>query len=166
MAIGLAGCSSGGGGPTASAPPAEATSTTSPAATASAAAREECSLGDTSSGSTNVGILRRTLTLRGENVAGLSGDAVVARWGQLVREIGKASDDLQRPVRVTTFGNARDAAAKAAALDPRWEQLHRGLSAYAAYLGCEFARPTDAEVKGWFEDIRLGCERARAARGP
>ena len=166
MAIALAGCSSDGaerGSP----PPAEATSTTtSPAAVASAAAREACSLGDTSSGSTNVGILRRALTLRGENVAGLNNDAVIARWRQLSDQIGKAADDLQRQAAVMTYGEAKDAAAKAAALDPRWEQLHRGLSAYAAYLGSQFARPSDAEVKGWFEGIRLGCERARAAPGP
>jgi hypothetical protein len=50
--------------------------------------------------------------------------------------------------------------------EAQWGQLHSGLSGYADYLGSEFASPTDAETKGWFEDIRLGCERARALGGP
>lgn len=163
MAIALAGCSSEGGSPAASQ---AATTTTSAADAALVAAKEACALGDTSSEKTTALLHRETLRLAGENVEGLSDEAVLARWTQLFRQMGKAFDDLQKRAYRMTFAKARDAAARAGGLDARWGQLHRGLSGYANYLGSEFASPTDAETKGWFEDIRLGCEQARALGGP
>ncbi len=163
LTLALAACSSGGAGPAAVV---GTTSTTSAAAEALAAAKEACLLGDTSSTKASFDLYRTALALRGESTAGLSDDAVLARWSQVATQLGRASDSLLRQAAIQNYGKARDAAAGAAALDPRWEQLHRGLSAYAAYHESEFARPTDAETKAWFEDIRLGCERARALSGP
>jgi hypothetical protein len=153
----MAGCSAGS-----SAPPAT-TPTTSTTSAALDAAREACQQGDTTSANTTASVQRLALGLAGVSTTGLSNEAVAERWVRLLQQPGNVdTSDLNRRAAAQVYGGAAAAAARAAALDPRWNDLHRGLSAYAAYW-VNRSSPSDAESKRWFEDIRLGCERARAA---
>jgi hypothetical protein len=156
---GLCGCSAGSSAPAATTP------TTSTTSAALDAAREACRQGDTTSANTTAAIQRIALGLTGVSTIGLSNEAVDERWVRFLQQPGNIdTSDLNRRAAAQVYGGAAAAAARAAALDPRWGDLHRGLSAYAAFW-VNRSRPSDAESKGWFEDIRLGCERARAA-GP
>lgn len=164
LALVTAGCAGSSSPSTAPSVPSSTTSTTSVADVALAAAKEACRLGANTR--TGVDTLRTALALRGEDASGLSNEAVVQRWGQIQRQIGEdAAYALQERADVQESSGAAEAAAKAAALDPRWEQLHRGLSNYATYVRGRGRGANPSGLDRWLEDIRLGCERVRALGG-
>lgn len=106
------------------------------------------------------------MALRGEDASGLTNDAVLERWAQVMRQMGEpAAFDLLRVAEIQEADDAASAAAKAAALDPRWEQLHQGLSNYASYARGRGRGASPAGLDRWTEDIRRGCERVRALAG-
>lgn len=158
---GCLGSSSPSSTPTTLAP---TTSTTSASDAAIVAAKEACRLGgDKRNG---VDSLRTALALRGESPSAMTDDAVIRRWRQLVDQLGpEATDALMQRGDTQDASGAAAAAAKAAALDPRWEQLHRGLSNYATYVAGRGRGASSTGIDRWFEDIRLGCERVRALGG-
>jgi hypothetical protein len=142
-----------------------AESTTTLPDAALAAAAEACRFGD---GATRTGVdtLRTALERRGERTASMSNDAVIRRWLAVVDEIGDdAADELQRAAAASDYRRATEAAARAAALDSRWDKLHRGLSEYTSYLESPLPPSSGDEVKAWFTDVRVACERVRALSG-
>lgn len=163
-ALALSACS-GSSEPRAAPASTSGTPTTSTSEVALASAKEACRLG--SGTRTGVDSLRTALALRGEDTSGLTNDAVLQRWVQLMRQTGDAAAfDLLRTAEIQDADDAADATAGAAALDPRWEQLHQGLSNYASYARGRGRGASPAGLDRWTEDIRLGCERVRALASP
>ena len=163
VAVVTSGCS-GSSSPSAAPTTLATTSTTSASDAALMAATEACRLGGVKRN--GVDSLRTALALRGESPSAMTDDAVIRRWRQLVDQLGpEATDALMQRGDAQDASGAAAAAAKAAALDPRWEQLHRGLSNYATYVAGRGRGASSTGIDRWFEDIRLGCERARALGG-
>lgn len=115
---------------------------------------------------TGIDCLRQALALRGESTASLTNDAaVIARWRQVVAQIGgDGADELQRQANAANYERATGGGRPGGRPRRPVGAVAPGMSNYARYLGSRAGR-SNAEVDRWFEDIRLGCERARAA-GP
>lgn len=147
-----------------SAPAASTTQTTAPSAAAVAldAAREACEIGDVST-RTGIDTLRTALATAGRPTTDLTDDQVLQAWSAYEGDVGvEAADEANYLAEVADYGSATELAAKAAALDARWDSLHRSFSGYSDYLSAAVSSATSEQVDVWFTEITVGCERVRA----